>query len=112
VKYRKELLHGELGDYIKTKNFEVAEHSSFEIDKDHVDILLKISPAFSVSSYVRRIKQSTRQSVRGKFKWLKKQFWNENTFKNKGRFSDSSQRRRFASNTGFSRKFTIKAKYA
>jgi putative transposase len=73
--------------------FDVAENSSFEIedmeieiDKDHVHILLKISPAFSVSSYVRRIKQSTTQSVRGKFKWLKKQFWNENTFWSDGCF--------------------------
>ncbi len=85
VKYRKQLLLGELGAFVKLKIIDIAKYSEFEveeveIDKDHIHILLTISPTISVSSYVRRIKQSTTQSVWSEFKWLKKEFWKENTF--------------------------------
>lgn len=77
VKYRKQLLLGELGAFVKLKIIDIAKYSEFEveeveIDKDHIHILLTISPTISVSSYVRRIKQSTTQSVWSEFKWLKK----------------------------------------
>ena len=78
VRYRKQLLQGE---DVKLKIIEIASHSEvkeIEIDKDHIHILLTISPTIGVSSYVRRIKQSTTQSVWPKFKWLKRQFWREN----------------------------------
>ena len=68
VKYRKQLLLGELGAFVKLKIIDIAKYSEFEvgkveIDKDHIHILLTISPTISVSSYVRRIKQSTTQST-------------------------------------------------
>ncbi|MCK8134480.1 IS200/IS605 family transposase [Pseudoalteromonas sp. 2CM28B] len=50
-----------------------------EVDKDHIHILLTISPNISVASYVRRIKQSTTQSLWSRFKWFKKQFWVKKT---------------------------------
>ncbi|WP_371185295.1 IS200/IS605 family transposase [Thalassotalea maritima] len=56
------------------------------MDKDHIHILLTISPTICVASYVRRIKQSTTQSLWSKFKWLKKQFWIEKTFWSDGYF--------------------------
>jgi putative transposase len=91
VKYRKQLLQGEVGDYVKLKIIEIASRSEFdveeiEVDKDHIHILLTISPAICAASYVRRIKQSTTQSLWNKFRWLKKQFWIEKTFWSDGYF--------------------------
>lgn len=91
VKYRKQLLQGEVGDFVKNKIIEIASHSKFdveeiEVDKDHIHVLLTISPTICTASYVRRIKQSTTQSLWGKFGWLKKQFWLEKTFWSDGYF--------------------------
>ena len=85
MKYRKQLLQGNLGEFVKQKISEIAERSEFnveeiEVDKDHIHILLTISPIICVASYVRRIKKSTTQSLWSKFEWLKKQFWIEKTF--------------------------------
>ncbi|WP_350547559.1 MULTISPECIES: IS200/IS605 family transposase, partial [unclassified Pseudoalteromonas] len=62
VKYRKQLLKGDVGDFVKQKITKIAERSEFNIEeievvKDHIHILLTISPNISVASYVRRIKQ-------------------------------------------------------
>ena len=79
VKYRKQLLQG---DFVKLKIIEIASCSEFdveeiEVDKDHIHILLTISPTICAARYIRRIKQSSTQSLWGKFGWLKKQFWRE-----------------------------------
>ena len=91
VKYRKQLLQGEVGDYVKLKIIEIASRSEFdveeiEVDKDHIHILLTISPAICAASNVRRIKQSTTQSLWNKFRWFKKQFWLKKTFWSDGYF--------------------------
>ena len=91
VKYRKQLLQGEVGEFVKLKIIEIAAHSEFEVeeievDKGHIHILLTISPTICAASYVRRIKQSTTQSVWAQFRWLKKQFWREKTFWSDGYF--------------------------
>jgi len=77
VKFRKQLLQGEVGDFVKLKIIEIASRSEFdveeiEVDKDHIHILLTISPTICAASYIRRIKQSTTQSLWGKFACLKK----------------------------------------
>ncbi|WP_352283888.1 IS200/IS605 family transposase, partial [Pseudoalteromonas sp. Q18-MNA-CIBAN-0097] len=94
VKYRKQLLKGDVGDFVKQKITEIAKRSEFnieeiEVDKDHIHILLTISPNISVASYVRRIKQSTTQSLWSRFKWFKKQFWVKKTFWSDGYFACS-----------------------
>ena len=91
VKYRKQLLKGDVGDFVKQKITEIAERSEFNIEeievvKDHIHILLTISPNISVASYVRRIKQSTTQSLWSRFKWFKKQFWVKKTVWSDGYF--------------------------
>lgn len=55
VKYRKQLLAGQLGQFVKTSIVELSTKSDFEvkeieIDKDHVHVLMTISPKFSVPS--------------------------------------------------------------
>ncbi|WP_445424946.1 IS200/IS605 family transposase [Alishewanella sp. HL-SH06] len=125
VKYRKQLLAGQLGQFVKTSIVELSTKSDFEvkeieIDKDHVHFLMTISPKFSVSQHVRNIKQMTNNKIWRYAPNLKDSFeirerfgqtdillalsvtpaqkQSENTFRNKD--SDSSQRIKI---TGFSR---------
>ena len=91
VKYRKQLLIGDLGQFIKDSTLEISEVSDFsveeiEIDKDHIHILMRISPKYSVSQHVRNIKQMTTSQIWRAFPVLKKQFWLEKTFWSDGYF--------------------------
>ncbi|MFT7006946.1 MAG: putative transposase [Colwellia sp.] len=91
VKYRKQLLIGDLGQFIKDSTLEISEVSDFsveeiEIDKDHIHILMRISPKYSVSEHVRNIKQMTTSRIWRAFPVLKKQFWLEKTFWSDGYF--------------------------
>jgi putative transposase len=79
VKYRKKLLVGEIGEFVKDTFTRISERSEFdieeiEIDKDHVHVLLRITPRFSVSQHVRRIKQQTNKDLWLKFPTLKRNF--------------------------------------
>jgi putative transposase len=91
VNYRKQLLIGDLGQFIKDSTLEISEVSDFsveviEIDKDHIHILMRISPKYSVSQHVRNIKQMTTSRIWRAFPALKKQFWLEKTFWSDGYF--------------------------
>jgi putative transposase len=91
VKYRKQLLIGDLGQFIKDSTLEISEISDFsveeiEIDKDHIHILMRISPKYSVSQHVRNIKQMTTSRIWRAFPALKKQFWLEKIFWSHGYF--------------------------
>jgi putative transposase len=91
VNYRKQLLIGDLGQFIKDSTLEISEVSDFsveviEIDKDHIHILMRISPKYSVSQHVRNIKQMTTSQIWRAFPAFKKQFWLEKTFWSDGYF--------------------------
>lgn len=91
VKYRKQLLMGDVGDFVKESLQKISETSDFsveeiEIDKDHVHMLLTITPRFSVSQHVRRIKQQTNKKLWDEFPALRKKFWLEKTFWSDGYF--------------------------
>jgi len=94
VKYRKQLLKGSVGDFIKKSVIELSKRSDFsveeiEIDKDHVHILMTISPKYSISQHIRNIKQVTNHDVWEEFPALKSQFWREKTFWSDGYFACS-----------------------
>lgn len=94
VKYRKKLLCGALGQFVKNSIVELSKKSDFtvreiEIDKDHIHVLLTISPKYSVSQHVRNIKQLTNKMIWGYDPSLKKQFWKEKTFWSDGYFVSS-----------------------
>lgn len=94
VKYRKQLLAGQLGQFVKASIVELSTKSDFEveeieIDKDHVHVLMTISPKFSVSQHVRNIKQMTNNKIWRYAPNLKRQFWNERTFWSDGYFACS-----------------------
>jgi putative transposase len=91
VNYRKQLFIGDLGQFIKDSTLEISEVSGFsveeiEIDKDHIHILMRISPKYSVSPHVRNIKQMTTSRIWRVFPALKKQFWLEKTVWSDGYF--------------------------
>jgi putative transposase len=91
VNYRKQLLIGDLGQFIKDFTLEISEVSDFsveeiEIDKDHIHILMRISPKYSISQHVRNIKQMTTSRIWRAFPALKKQFWLEKIFWSDGYF--------------------------
>jgi putative transposase len=91
VKYRKQLLVGELGQFLKAAIKQLSMESDFdieeiEIDKDHVHILMTISPKYSISQHVRNIKQLTTHKIWCYSPNLKKQFWKERTFWSDGYF--------------------------
>ncbi len=91
VKYRKQLLVGDVGQFVKNSIQRVSQSSDFyveeiEIDKDHMHILMTISPKYSVSQHVRNIKQMTTSQIWGYFPSLGKKFWLEKTFWSDGYF--------------------------
>ena len=79
VKYRKPLLNGNLGEFVKKTVFDVSLSSDFrieeiEIDKDHIHMLITIGTRYSVGQYVRRIKQATTTKIWKSFPYLKTNF--------------------------------------
>ncbi|WP_220465476.1 IS200/IS605 family transposase [Colwellia sp. BRX10-3] len=85
------LLIGGMGEFIKASVLGISEVSDFsveeiEIDKDHIHILLRISPKYAVGQHVRRIKQQTNKLVWQKYPALKRQFWFKKTFWSDGYF--------------------------
>ena len=91
-KYRKKLLTGEIGNDIKQIIFEIGNQSAFKIDtmetdKDHIHLLLDITPQFSISSIVNRMKAiSTNRIWKMHSSTLKKHFWRQATFWSDGYF--------------------------
>jgi putative transposase len=91
VKYRKQLLLGDMGEFVKQSVLDTSEASDFsveeiEVDNDHIHILLRITPRYAVGQHVRRIKQQTNKLIWRQYPDLKKQFWMENTFWSDGYF--------------------------
>ena len=79
VKYRKPLLNGNLGEFVKKTVFDVSLSSDFrieeiEIDKDHIHMLITIGTRYSVGQYARRIKQGTTTKIWKSFPYLKTNF--------------------------------------
>ena len=91
VKYRKKLLQGDVGECVKRSVLGISEVSDFlveeiEIDKDHIHIIMRISPRYAVGQHVRRIKQQTNKLIWRECLWLKREFWLEKTFWSDGYF--------------------------
>ena len=93
-KYRKKLLL-KVGDDIKTEIKSIADHYGWqiieqEIDKDHIHILIRYSPKWSILEIVRLLKQLTTYRIWKKHnEYLSQHFWKERTFWSDGYFSCS-----------------------
>lgn len=92
IKYRRKILYGDFGNYIKTNFKSIAGNSDFNIeimetDKDHIHFLISYPPKLSVTSMVRRLKQeSTILAWRAYHNLLRKYFWKEKTLWSDGYF--------------------------
>ena len=93
-KYRKKLLL-KVGDDIKTEIESIANHYGWqiieqEVDQDHIHILIRYSPKWSILEIVRLLKQLTTYRIWQKHnKYLSQHFWKERTFWSVGYFSCS-----------------------
>ena len=58
----------------------------YNIQVDHVHMVVLIPPKYAVSEVVGRIKSQTASKLRGKFAWLKKVYWKENIVWSPGYF--------------------------
>jgi putative transposase len=93
-KYRKKLLL-KVGDDIKTEIESISNRYGWqiieqEIDKDHIHILIRYSPKWSVLEIVRLLKQLTTYRIWKKHsEYLSRHFWKEHTFWSDGYFSCS-----------------------
>ena len=93
-KYRKKLLL-KVGDDIKTEIESIDNHYGWqiieqEIDQDHIHILIRYSPKWSILEIVRLLKQLTTYRMWQKHnEYLSQYFWKESTFWSDGYFSCS-----------------------
>ncbi len=93
-KYRKKLLL-KVGDDIKTEIESISNRYGWqiieqEIDKDHIHILIRYSPKWSVLEIVRLLKQLTTYRIWKKHsEYLSRHFWKEHTFWSDGYFACS-----------------------
>jgi len=94
AKYRKRILKGELKEYISEKIFDIQEyHPEVEIEKyniqeDHIHLIVVIPPKYSVSQIVGKIKANTSRDIRKRFDWIKRVYW-RNVFWSPGFFSST-----------------------
>ena len=93
-KYRKKLLL-KIGDDIKTEIESISNYYRWqiieqEIDQDHIHILIRYSPKWSILEIVRLLKQLTTYRIWQKHnEYLSQHFWKERTFWSDGYFSCS-----------------------
>lgn len=81
TKYRKKILKGGLGEYLKKLVKEIQEHKpeiqiiEVNTDEDHMHVLVSIPPKYAVSYVVNVLKSNTGRRMREKFKFLDKPYW-------------------------------------
>ena len=93
-KYRKRILQGELKKFIEKRLFDIQEHhpdveiEKYSIQQDHLHLVMRIPPKYSVSTIVGKIKANTSREIRKHFDWVKKIYWG-NEFWSPGFFSST-----------------------
>ena len=95
VKYRKELLFGEIREAVMQYIFDICVRKHWyirrmETDKDHIHILLQYNPTDNISQIVSTLKSySTYHVWKRHGVYLRGYFWKENTFWSDGYFACS-----------------------
>jgi putative transposase len=79
-KYRKNVMGGEVSEYLKEIFQRIAEEYEFKIDtmevvEDHVHIFVEVPPRYSPSQVVQIFKSVSAREMFRKFPKLKKQLW-------------------------------------
>jgi putative transposase len=79
-KYRKDILSGEVSEYLKGVFQQISEEYEFRIDtmeimEDHVHIFVEVPPRYSPAQAVQILKSVLAREVFKKFPKLKEQLW-------------------------------------
>lgn len=92
-KYRKKLfLNQEISDDIKQYSFDICNRHNviireMETDKDHIYYMIDTEPNINLSNFTKVLKSYTTYHVwKTHYRFLRKQFWKENTFFTDGYF--------------------------
>jgi len=91
-KYRRRILNPGLRGYLRKlfpkilKSIPRCEIIEYNIQKDHIHMVMIIPPRYPVSEVVGRIKAKTASKLRKKFSWLFKAYWKENIVWSPGYF--------------------------
>ena len=92
TKYRKKIFNDGIYAYLDTKLAEITEHyplvqfKTVNHDKDHIHMLVSISPTMAVGKVVGIIKQNTSREMKQKFSFLKKVYWGSDGVWSEGYF--------------------------
>lgn len=91
-KYRKKILTGTIGDYVKQVLKSIGHDSNkfsvmcIETDGDHVHMMIDATPNVSPSQIVRRLKQLSTYRLWETSSHLKNEFWKKNVLWSRGYF--------------------------
>jgi putative transposase len=83
LKYRRRILNPGVRGYVSElfpkvlKEMPRCEILEWNIQVDHIHLLMEIPPKYAVSDVMGKMKQYTASQMRGKFAWLKKVYWKE-----------------------------------
>jgi len=91
-KYRHRILNPGIKGYLEAlfpkvmEGLPGCEIVKYNIQADHIHMVMVIPPKYAVSSVVGKIKGKTSSELRKKFKWLEKRYWKENIVWSPGYF--------------------------
>ena len=91
-KYRHRILNPGIKGYLERlfpkvmEGLPGCEIVKYNIQSDHIHMVMVIPPKYAVSSVVGKIKGKTSSELRKKFKWLEKRYWRENIVWSPGYF--------------------------
>jgi putative transposase len=82
TKYRKAVLHGQIGKRLRELVREICRSMDVEIlagniRHDHVHMMLSVPPQVAISVLMQRIKGKSSRKLMDEFKGLKKQYWGQ-----------------------------------
>jgi putative transposase len=92
TKYRREVFNEGIFAYFNIKLAELTEHyplirmKEVNHDKDHIHLLVSISPTMAVGSVVGLVKQNTAKELKQKFPFLKQVYWGTDAIWSSGYF--------------------------
>jgi len=84
TKYRHRILNPGVRGYLSklfpkvVRSMAGCEIVSYNMQVEHIHMVMIIPPKYSVSEVIGRIKGQTASRMRKKFGWLKEVYWNEN----------------------------------
>ena len=91
-KYRRRILNSGVAEYINRvlpkimRSLPGCEILEYNIQVDHIHMLMIIPPKYAVSDVLQQIKGVTARRLRIKFEWLKKVYWKEGVVWSPGYF--------------------------